>query len=216
MAELKNKARLPVLKRGIETKEKIINAAWIIFAEKGYFKTNAKDIARKAGVATGSFYAYFNNKKEVCIELIRRFYKDGTEKVLFNTGNHITDILAENPGPETVRKTVRLIIQSFKEFHSISPMLQQDALVLILMDEDVKKVNREEEDKIISYLVTLLEQYKQYLRVDDLEAAATLLFRVSDETIHRIMIHKDEIEAKRLFRELEDMICNYLFVAELK
>lgn len=216
MARLKNMARVPVLKRGIETKEKIINAAWTLFAEKGYFKTNAKDIATEAGVATGSFYAYFNNKKEVGIELIRRFYKSGTEKVLSNAVKHISDMLAENPGPETVRMTVKFIIESFKEFHSISPMLQRDAIVLILMDEEVKNVSREEEGKILSYLVTILQQYKEYLRVDDVEAAATLLFRVSDEIMHRIMIHNDEIEAERLLRELEDMICNYIFVPDLK
>ncbi|MBU1172825.1 MAG: TetR/AcrR family transcriptional regulator [Proteobacteria bacterium] len=216
MAELKNMARLPVLKRGIETKEKIINAAWILFSDKGYFKTNTKDIATKAGVATGSFYAYFNNKKDVGIELIRRFYKDGTEKVLSHTIKKISDMLAENPGPKTVRMTVKFIIESFKEFHAISPMLQRDALVLILMDEEVKNVSREEDGKILSFLIEILQQYKEYLRVDDVEAAATLLFRVSDEVMHRIMIHNDEIEAERLLRELEDMICNYIFVSDLK
>ena len=58
----KSKARIPVQKRSIETKEKILNAAWTLFAEKGYFKTSTHDLAEQAGVATGSFYGYFNNK----------------------------------------------------------------------------------------------------------------------------------------------------------
>ena len=80
----KNKARIPVQKRSIETKEKIINAAWTLFAEKGYFKIRTHDLAQRAGVATGSFYGYFNNKKEVAIELIRSFYKEASEKALYN------------------------------------------------------------------------------------------------------------------------------------
>jgi len=82
VSEQKQKARNPVQKRGIETRQKIIEAAEALFAEKGYHKTNALEIAARAGVATGSFYGYFNNKKEVLIEAIRNFYSNASEKVL--------------------------------------------------------------------------------------------------------------------------------------
>ena len=114
----KNKARIPVQKRSIETREKILNAAWELFAEKGYFKTNTNELAERAGVATGSFYGYFNNKKEVAIEMIRRFYKEASEKTLSNFSIQIGDNFAENL--DTGRKLVRLMIQSLKEFHAVN------------------------------------------------------------------------------------------------
>ena len=205
----KNKARIPVQKRSIETREKITNAAWTLFAEKGYFKTSTHDLAERAGVATGSFYGYFNNKKEVAIEIIRRFYKEASEKALSNFRIQIGDSVTENL--ETGRKLVRFIIQSLKESHTINPMLHREATALINLDEEVRKINHEEEQKVVALIVAFLRQYKQFIRVDDIEAAAMLLFRTSDEIIHRIMINKEEIDADRLLGELEDMICSYLF-----
>lgn len=196
-------------KRSIETREKILNAAWELFAEKGYFKTNTHDLADRAGVATGSFYGYFNNKKEVVIELIRRFHDEAFEKAFNNFRLQIGDNVTDNI--DQGRKLVRLIIQSLKESHAINPMLHREATALILLDEDVKKIKSEDDNKTIAFLITLLQQYKQFIRVDDIEAAAILLFRISDEIIHRIMINKEEIEEERLLGELEDMICSYLF-----
>jgi AcrR family transcriptional regulator len=198
-----------VQKRSIETREKILNAAWELFAEKGYFKTNTHDLADRAGVATGSFYGYFNNKKEVVIELIRRFHDEAFEKAFNNFRLQIGDNVTDNI--DQGRKLVRLIIQSLKESHAINPMLHREATALILLDEDVKKIKSEDDNKTIAFLITLLQQYKQFIRVDDIEAAAILLFRISDEIIHRIMINKEEIEEERLLGELEDMICSYLF-----
>lgn len=206
----KRKARIPVQKRSIETREKILNAAWELFAEKGYFKTNTNELAERAGIATGSFYGYFNNKKEVGIELMRRFYKEASEKALSNFYLQMGDNVAENH--DTGRKLVRFIIKSLKESHAINPLLHKETTALILLDEDVRKINNEEDKKIITLLIAFLQQYKQLIRVDDIEAAAIMLFRISDEIIHRIMINKEEIEEERLLGELEDLICRYLFI----
>jgi AcrR family transcriptional regulator len=208
---VKNKARIPAQKRGIETRNKILDAAWSLFGKKGYFKTNPRDIAKHAKVATGSFYAYFNNKKEVGIELIRRFYKEAAAKALSNFNLEISDNIVENL--DSARKLVRLVIQSLKESHAINPLLHKEASALILLDDEVNTINNEEQNKVILYLTALLQQHKKYIRVDDVEAAAALLFRVSDEIVHRIMFNKEEINEERLLRELEDMICSYLFIA---
>ncbi len=211
MTVSKNKARIPVQKRSIETREKILNAAWELFAEKGYFKTSTHDLAERASVATGSFYGYFNNKKEVAIELIKRFYKEASEKVLHNIQMDVGDNVSESL--DNGKKLVRSLIRSSKESHEINPMIHQDAQALILLDEEVEKLNREEEQKIIEFLIHLLQKYKQFIRVNNIEVAATMLFWISTEMIHRIMNDKEGDKEERLLRELEDIICSYLFIA---
>ena len=211
MTVSKNKARIPVQKRSIETREKILNAAWELFAEKGYFKTSTHDLAESAGVATGSFYGYFNNKKEVAIELIKRFYKEASEKALYNIHMDVGDEVSESL--DNGKKLVRSLIRTLKEAHEINPMIHQDAQALILLDEEVEKLNREEEQKIIEFLIHLLQKYKQFIRVNNIEVAATMLFWISTEMIHRIMNDKEGGDKKRLINELEDMICSYLFIA---
>jgi AcrR family transcriptional regulator len=46
-------------------KRHILDTAAGIFAVKGYYNTKITDILAKAGISTGSFYFYFNNKEEL-------------------------------------------------------------------------------------------------------------------------------------------------------
>lgn len=44
------------------TRSKIINAALLCFAEKGYAKASNREIARRSGLTSGSLYHYFDSK----------------------------------------------------------------------------------------------------------------------------------------------------------
>lgn len=208
MAVVKNKARIPKQKRGIETKEKIIKAAMALFAERGYHKTNALEIAARAKVATGTFYSYFNNKKELLIEIVRQFYKRTSEKVLLNYEPKIHKNRADNY--KEGEKLVHFMVQALYLSHTIPPDLHKEFLAMKLLDREIEEITGVEERKVISYMVSLMHTYKDYIRVEDFEAAAILLHRISDDIIHQIKIIGVDIDKKRIIKELEDMICRYL------
>ena len=210
MAVLKNKARIPKQKRGIETKEKVINAAMALFAEKGYHKTNALEIAARARVATGTFYSYFNNKKELLIEIVRQFYKRTSEKVLLNYEPKIHKNRADNY--KEGEKLVHFMVQALYLSHTIPPDLHKEFLAMKLLDKEIEQITVIEERNVISYMVSLMHKYKDYVRIDDYEAAAILLHRIGDDVIHQIRIIGTDIDRKRLLKELEDMICRYLLL----
>ena len=46
-------------------REKIIEAATRVFAEKGFYQAKISEIARLASVADGTIYLYFGNKDEL-------------------------------------------------------------------------------------------------------------------------------------------------------
>ena len=46
-------------------------AARKIFSERGYHETTVEDITRAAGVAKGTFYLYFQEKREIFLAIIR-------------------------------------------------------------------------------------------------------------------------------------------------
>jgi len=52
--DMKLKVRLPSQKRGIKTKNKMIDSAIRLFSEFGYHKTTTKMIAEDSGVAIGA------------------------------------------------------------------------------------------------------------------------------------------------------------------
>jgi AcrR family transcriptional regulator len=59
-----------VLISGKETRERILQAAEVEFGLNGFHNTNVTDIAKRAGVALGTVYVYFQSKEELFVELI--------------------------------------------------------------------------------------------------------------------------------------------------
>ena len=49
----------------------IIEAAVRVFARNGYYNSRVSDIAREAGVASGTIYLYFKTKEEILVSLFR-------------------------------------------------------------------------------------------------------------------------------------------------
>lgn len=62
----------PVTARGQKTRQKLLDAAEPVFGEKGYDRASIAEITQRAGVAQGTFYVYFPDKKAVFTELVRR------------------------------------------------------------------------------------------------------------------------------------------------
>ncbi len=56
-----------------ERRATLVSAAREVFAQKGYHATTVDDITRAAGVAKGTFYLYFQEKREVYYEVVRSF-----------------------------------------------------------------------------------------------------------------------------------------------
>lgn len=56
-------------KRALETRSKIVEAAKKVIAQKGFENVSIEDIAKEAGVATGSFYTYFKRKEDIIEEM---------------------------------------------------------------------------------------------------------------------------------------------------
>src|SRR3954465_3637975 len=63
--------RSPVLRD--ERRAQLVAAAREVFGERGYHTATVDDITRAAGVAKGTFYLYFDEKREVYYELVRTF-----------------------------------------------------------------------------------------------------------------------------------------------
>jgi AcrR family transcriptional regulator len=69
-----------------EAKEKsLMDAAYELFLEKGMGNTSVSEIAKKAGIAKGTFYLYFKDKSELEESLIAKITGELFEKALILT-----------------------------------------------------------------------------------------------------------------------------------
>ena len=64
--------RIPTQKRSIAKRERIIENGFNLMCENGYFNTSTPDIAKAADVSTGIIYQYFNDKKDIFIEGVKK------------------------------------------------------------------------------------------------------------------------------------------------
>lgn len=53
-----------------DKKQKIVEAASKLFAEKGYEKASIKEIAKEAGITSGLVHYYFQNKEEILSDVV--------------------------------------------------------------------------------------------------------------------------------------------------
>lgn len=72
--------------RSIANRQKLVKAGSLLFAQKGVFHTNAKEIARTASLADSNFYTYYRSKLELFNEVVLSYYKqveESTSAILF-------------------------------------------------------------------------------------------------------------------------------------
>ena len=198
-----HKTRIPQQDRGIETKNKIIDAAIKLFTKNGYYKTNSKEIAKKAGISVGSFYAYFKDKKTLFIEIINICLHDTTNDIIKLSAESFSEI-------HDKKEFTNFILQALIDSHNLLPEITEEMYMLKRSDPVIKKLFDQRENETTCTIVNLLENWKDKLRIKNLETAALLIKRILKEIVHTIAFEKN-INKKELTSELSDMICRYLF-----
>ena len=97
----------PRTERGRRTRRSILDAAAAEFGERGFHDASISGITRRAGVALGSFYTYFNSKDVVFRALVR----DLSDQVREHVGPTIRaaggGVAAERAGLESFLRFVR-------------------------------------------------------------------------------------------------------------
>lgn len=94
--------------------QQIIEAAVRVFARNGYYNSRVSDIAKEAGIASGTIYLYFKTKDEILVTLFR-------EKMAEFVATVRKAIAAE---PDAVAKLRRLIGLHFKLLEDHSEMAE--------------------------------------------------------------------------------------------
>lgn len=79
-----------------EKKRNLLEAARILFSQKGISKTSISEIAQAAKVAKGTFYLYFKDKDELLEHLILQISRNIVTLAYEHTEQHRTENFTEN------------------------------------------------------------------------------------------------------------------------
>lgn len=189
--ESNNTVRKPRQTRSIQTKEKILDAAYRLFCEKGYFKTTTNEIARVAGVSIGSLYSYFKDKDTILLEILDR-YNASFSKVHETISKDMEQYL-KNP-----REWFRCFIQSMIEVHKLSKELNRELQIIRYSMPAVAAVLNKQNEKISGMTLEYLTTYRSLLTVQDIEAAAVVVNNLISSTVDQIVFRENVIDNKRI------------------
>ncbi|WP_375007125.1 TetR/AcrR family transcriptional regulator [Alteribacillus sp. JSM 102045] len=82
----------------MKTKQKLLEAAEIIFGEKGFFQAGIVDITQQAEVSMGTFYTYFKTKEDIFRELVMSMQQNLRKEIRIGTKNIVDRIELEREG----------------------------------------------------------------------------------------------------------------------
>lgn len=200
----KNGEYRPKQQRADEKKGRILDAALALFGTRGFYGTTAKMIAAEAGVATGSFYRYFRDKKAVFMALCLRSEAELGGRI-FEFGKQMRQ--EGRSEPEILSSLVRFAVAA----HHDNKAFHREVLTLQIRDPGVAAWTRGREERIRASLFKFLQSRRDVYRVQDLEAASELICDVIEEVSHRAVLFDSAVGEERLLGELQDMLRRYLF-----
>ncbi|MBS1456539.1 MAG: helix-turn-helix transcriptional regulator, partial [Clostridia bacterium] len=136
------KIRQPQQERSIEKKNKIIEAAYEIFSEVGYYAANTPEIAKKAGVSTGIIYGYFKNKRDILSYVLKIYIN--------NVALPVMDYFENLNSDSDLKKAVSDVVDMTIDIHSSNANIHNILHSLAVTEKDINEDFINLEDNITS------------------------------------------------------------------
>jgi len=112
-------------------KERIKRAAIQLFSEKGYSATTMRQIAKRAGLASGSIYNHVKRKSDLLLEIHRNFVDEIIDKTRFKKGD-------ESSCEEKLREVFKTFMKAiFENKLSFKVLLEQEAFLPLAAKREV-------------------------------------------------------------------------------
>jgi AcrR family transcriptional regulator len=191
---------VPKQERAQLKRKALLDSGRVLFLSKGYEQTTAKEIAIHAGVATGTFYRYFEDKRQLLMALLE---------------DHIDLLTPPEPAwfnmdPEN--RLAHLLETHYKQLNELG--LYRVLPELLPKDSEFLDVLTEAKKKIHDRIVTRLKQAKEKgLTWRDLDLDTVTW------TIMMLMNNLHEIEkqsgAPVNFNEIAKIICRLIYPPEM-
>jgi len=178
-------------------RERLLEAAASVFAERGYEAARIEQIAETADVSAGLLYRHFAGKRELYAELVHR----ADQELL----RHLADAAA--PGPPSGRRLARGLdaVLVFVEGHpDLWRMLVRD-----VVDPEIAALRRESHRQAVTAVADLIrldpELGRRQVGEPEIERMAVLIVG-STSTLAEWWIEHPEVEREELISTLMNVL----------
>jgi AcrR family transcriptional regulator len=160
----------------------LIEAATELFGTHGYDAIGTPEIAQRAGVAVGTFYRYFDDKKQVYLEVARRTMNAAYAETIAGL---TPERFVGRARHETISEAVAVL------FHHVltQPELTRSFNEMSLRDKDVAALRRAFEQVSMDRLSELITAIVPRSVIADPQAAAYVLYGSCMQTAYGLANH---------------------------
>lgn len=137
---------IPKIKQNNERRQKLLECAMDLFAEKGYSGTPVREIIAKSGFGTGTFYNYFIDKEDILKALLEEF----ADQIILSVNSYYT---TENDLYKRFIETKRVTMEVFAQNEKLSEIYCEVAGTSKVIDNCLKQF----EDKLIEFYTRNIE-----------------------------------------------------------
>lgn len=100
-------------------RQQILNEARDVFAKRGYHAAKVDDIVAAAGIARGTFYLYFEDKRAIFDEIV--------DRMLTRVGMAIARVDVARPLEEQIKGNIRRLVEVLLDDRATTRILLSDA-----------------------------------------------------------------------------------------
>ncbi len=139
-------------RRKLEMRRDIVDAAFECFAESGYHGTGIADIAARLGIGHGTFYRYFENKRDII------------EHVIDDLLDRIRSQLMEQNAPEAPTTLEEYRAQTVRIADGLTEVFTADPRVPRLLLLEATSVDAAMTERVLGFFDTAAELTAAYFR----------------------------------------------------
>lgn len=189
--------------RGQSTRAALLRGAREVFERDGYLDARIVDIAAAAGVAAGSFYTYFKDKKELFAALM----EDIQEEMLHPGVHHAA---SDEDAVAMIEQSNRAYLEMYRRNAKLMKLLEQVATI----DDDFLAMRRKRSlgfaQRNARAIRRLQDQGKANPKIDALVAALALGSMVSRTAYAVFSVEVHPFDFELLVRTLTELWVNAL------
>ena len=188
--------------RAQKKKEEIIEATLKLYADRGYYLTNIRDIAREVGMSGPAFYHYFQDKRELFVEVI--------EYVVRNYRQEVIEALKKEKNP--VERSKIMFLTFSKQYPKIGEILNQLRAGVAIGDEWARERLSRLYGEMTKNVYKELSVGIENGVIRDVDPELLAFFNVF---FHELAVHRASIDDKYTTQEVVAFVADMLYHAFL-
>lgn len=182
---------------GPERREHILRSACKVFSQKGYRLTSVSDIVKEAAIGRGTFYLYFESKRDIFRELIETYFENYTRILQENHQRLINAFREPSKILGTWRENMLRVLRYASENPHLTNIIYREALG---KDEDFS--DRVEELSKLARGMLKEEFQLMYdrgmMRACDIEVVTSIVMGSTVYLVMEQLLEGNEEEVERL------------------